>query len=120
WTGKQPETLRAVEEALGVKCQWVLAPETPIELQQAPADDPGPAEPVVIVEQEEEEKRQGYVEDRNGWPIHHAPKPYHLTINRPQDAKGWLAAHDKLFLDGPTYTPQYDVWRQLRATLAAP
>jgi hypothetical protein len=79
-----------------------------------------PAEPLVTVEQEEEEKRQGYDKQTNFGPIRCSPKPYHLTINRPQDAKGWLAAHDQLFLDGPTYTFQFDVLDQLRASLVAP
>jgi hypothetical protein len=69
WTGKQPQILREVEEALGVQCQWVLAPEppvatpevkkpdpeleTPIEYQQ-PQNGSDPAEPLVTVEQTEE------------------------------------------------------------------
>jgi hypothetical protein len=117
WMPNQSDiVLRSVEEELGVKCQWVLAPEPPIEPQEAP----DPNTPLVTVEQIEESKRHGYVEERNGFPINYPPKPYHLTINRPQNELGWLAAHDKLFSDGPTYVPQYDVWQQLRATLAAP
>jgi hypothetical protein len=79
-----------------------------------------PAEPLVTVEQTEKSKRQGYVEEGDQWQIRRGPKPYHLTINRPQGDQGWLAAHDKLFLDGPTYVPQYDVWKQMRAALVAP
>jgi hypothetical protein len=120
---KDPSLLPVVEEVLGVKCQWVLAPKPPIEPQEAPSDDyddSSPNEPMVTVEQSEESKRQGHVEDRNGFPIHCSPKPYHLTIHRPQSDQGWLAAHDKLFLGGPTYVSQYDVWKQMRAALVAP
>ena len=98
----------------------VSIPEPLIELQEAPTADSDPAEPLVTVEQPEEGKRTRYVEERNGWPITCSPKPYHLTINRPQDDKGWLAAHDQLFLDGPTYTSQYYVLEQMRASLVAP
>ena len=75
-----------------------------------------PALPLVTVEQAEESKRKGYVEEHHSLPLHYQPKPYHLTINRPQDDKGWLAAHDQLFLDGPTYTSQYRVLEQMRAS----
>ncbi len=37
----------------------------------------------------------------NVW--HSKPEPYHLTINNPSNAIGWLAAFDQLCLDGPSY-----------------
>jgi hypothetical protein len=56
WMAKQPQTLRMVEEDLGVQCPWVLAPEPPNEPQEASSDDSddsSPNEPPVTVEPSE-------------------------------------------------------------------
>jgi hypothetical protein len=125
---RRSERITEAEAALGIKCKWVEVyfdsfGSDDMWLEVEDSSDPGPSDPntpLVTVEQTEESKRKDYVEETTFGPIRQPPKPYHLTINRPQDDKGWLAAHDQLFLDGPTYTSQYRVVEQMRASLIAP
>ena len=113
---KEPD----VQEPESPADEQTRAGKTPEALQEAPTADSDPDEPLVTVEQTEESKRKDYVEETTFGQIRRPPKPYHLTINRPQDNFGWLAAHDQLFLDGPTYTSQYYVLEQMRVSLVAP